>query len=192
MAADLIMHAVSAFPGAETVISVTSHRQYLVDLEETVLVDQESEQAQYLREHWTEDWPYRLEETEDGLAIVEIIEGHCDGVLDLGDWFYDRDDYDRIDIGPFSTMKAGLDNDNRWLPGPIVSLSRYLELGKPVIVTPAKAAEIMVALNVADNSYYKKWKNRHGSYRYRRVHRRQWVKKFLAQHQGDLVWLTTE
>ena len=202
MAADLILNAVTPFPGAEAIIPIVSGRAYLVETEERWDIIEESFHQLSAYESEPDNWGFRVEQPEHGFEMIELVEGHDEGVSNLHEWF----EFDRIPIGPFSTMKAGLDRDRRWLPGPVVSLSRCLGIAQPVVLTPAKAAEIMVALNVADHSYYKDIAKQHLGYKAGRRrnwrgyytmftprrHKRQQVKRWLAAQMGDLGWLTTE
>lgn len=109
--------------------------------------------------------------------------------------------YDHVDIlgvGPLSLVKATTDGDERWLPAPTVAIANYW--AAPRTVTRCGIVETMVRMNLPDRSHYRQWRrDRPRGYKvgrqyaramrgYRRVARRQDVKRWLAAHAGWIVW----
>ena len=84
-----------------------------------------------------------------------------------------------------SFAKAGLFEEyEQYVPGPVDALMRVLPLdpAEPRVITPSLSTSIMVTMNRPNRSIYKK-----SGWGGRGVAKRQHVKRFLQEHEGEIL-----
>lgn len=87
--------------------------------------------------------------------------------------------HDRVHIGPLSFLKASMDGDGKWLPGPVMGVLSVVPEDTLVPNVANLQQRVTVAMNVRDTSHYRRNRWRGGS--------RREVKRFFQRNPGKLI-----
>lgn len=152
MSADLYLYAVPDNPEVVKAWWDYTHVSSVGDIAGDEWFDSEDERLEH--ERWIEEFygpGYRSVSWEEHERLTRLVRGYDPDLEN-----YHGQGYPRIWVGQLSILKAGLLEDTQWIPDAVAAVTKVLGKHGGRVMTPGLRAEIMVAMNHPNNSYYGK------------------------------------